>query len=50
LKYIEADQLPVFLGGKAVNGFGSDSCDPPVRQGGKVPKDFKEVYEDIAEE
>jgi hypothetical protein len=47
LKYIAPDQLPVFLGGTGTNGKGDAFCNPPVRAGGRVPKDFREpAFED----
>jgi hypothetical protein len=50
LRYIAPDQLPAFLGGTATNGLGNKECNPPIRSGGKVPKDFKEPsFEDSFE-
>jgi len=49
-KYISPDQLPRFLGGTGVNGAGDPYCNPPIRPGGKVPKDFRDdVFEDSFE-
>jgi hypothetical protein len=48
LKYIDKDQLPVFLGGSARNGLGDEQCNPPVRAGGRVPKNFEEKFEDAS--
>lgn len=41
LQYIDSDQIPGFLGGTAINGFGNPDCSPPIRMGGKVPSEWK---------
>jgi hypothetical protein len=51
LKYIAPDQLPEFLGGTATNGKGDRYCCPPIRPGGKIPKDFAaQSFEDSIDE
>ncbi|XP_071039124.1 SEC14-like protein 2 isoform X2 [Parasteatoda tepidariorum] len=40
LKYIDADQLPVFLGGKRVDSKGDPMCSEFIDFGGKIPFEY----------
>ncbi|XP_060563024.1 retinal-binding protein-like isoform X2 [Ruditapes philippinarum] len=49
LQYIDADQLPAFLGGTLTDPDGNKRCVTMINQGGEVPEkyflDIKELYE-----
>lgn len=52
LEYIDADQLPAFLGGSLTDPDGNPRCVTMINQGGEVPEkyflDIKEIYEHMS--